>query len=93
MDFIDLHAACYIDDCNKVHNLCNTSSSQRLPSIGNVVHCNEPPINCTFEQIPNVGLMVTCQKGEYQLTFKSNTTACSKDLGINCHLGKQKDKQ
>ena len=91
---INLHAACNIDDCNRVHNLCNTSSPQRQPSKEPVALGNEQPINCTFIQIPNqAGLTVACHKGEYQLTFndKSNTiTDCNRDLGINCNLGKQK---
>ena len=34
-------------------------------------------------------ISVTCQKGDYQLTFKNTTTACTRDLGINCNQGKQ----
>ena len=85
-----VYAACNIADCNKVYNLCNISSSQKPSSTGHVAQSNEQTITCTFVAQP-MGVMVTCEKGDDQLTFMSNNTqsAWREDLGINCYPSKQ----
>ena len=103
----NLYAACDITDCNRVYNLCNTTQSlsnanatsefppQRLPSRGQISQSNMPPINCTIIYFSNSGLMVTCKKEECTITFRTNTTACNKDLGTidHCNQGKLKESQ
>ena len=89
---IYLHAACNIADCNKVYSLCNNVSSESSPQepsrIQHIVSSSKQLVNCTFVVV-NTMISVTCQKGDYQLTFKNTTTACTRDLGINCNQGKQ----
>lgn len=88
---------CYIDGCNRVYTICNISQSLfnssdessarcgELSSGGQTVHSNKQPINCTIVLIPNrMEFYLTCQKGECRHRATSNTTTCSRDLGIDC---------
>ena len=94
---VNIHTCtdCYIDDCNRVYTICNTTQSQslldesspecrELSSRVQTLHSNEQPINCTVNILRGHIIRLDCPKGECLHTAKASSTTCNMDLGIDC---------
>ena len=91
---MDAYTDCYIDDCNRVYTICNTTQSPLvsesspectgLSSRGQTLQSNEQPSNCTVNLLPGHIMRLDCPKGECLHTAITSNTACSMDLGIDC---------